>query len=69
MSYKVIKAFYDLKNGDHRYEVGDDFPVKGAIVSDKRIKELSGSNNRQRTPLIVETETEEKPKKRKKTGE
>lgn len=67
MSYKVIKAFYDLQNGDHRYEVGDDFPVKGAIVSDKRIKELSGSNNRQKTPLIVETE--EKPKKRKKTGE
>ena len=67
MSYKVIKAFYDLQNGDHRYEVGDDFAVKGAIVSDKRIKELSGSNNRQKTPLIVETE--EKPKKRKKTGE
>ena len=60
MSYKVIKAFYDLQNGDHYYEVGDDFP-------DKRIKELSGCNNRQKTPLIVETA--EKPKKRKKTGE
>ena len=67
MSYKVIKAFYDLQNGDHYYEVGDDFPVKGTNASDKRIKELSGCNNRQKTPLIVETA--EKPKKRKKTGE
>ena len=60
MAYKVIKLFTDLKDGGHRYNVGDPYPREGVEVSDERIAELSGSNNRQKTPLIKEVVSEEK---------
>ena len=58
--YKVIKKFHDLqdatktKNGMtyHEYDVGDEFPRKGHEVSDERIKELAGKENKQGVPLI-----------------
>lgn len=58
--YKVIKRFHDLQdatktNGGevyHEYNVGDTFPRKGKEVSEERIAELAGSNNRQGVPLI-----------------
>lgn len=68
--YTVIKHFFDLqdftktKNGVvyHEYNVGDEFPRKGHEVSEERIAELAGENNKQGTPLIkavsVETATE-----------
>lgn len=52
--YKVIKFFTDLQDGCHHYEVGDTYPREGAEVSDKRIAELAGYKNRQKTPLIEE---------------
>lgn len=52
MGYVVIKHFTDLQDNGHSYLVGDTFPRKGLTVSDKRIEELSSSNNRQNTPLI-----------------
>lgn len=54
--YKVIKAFTDLHDNDYPYSVGDVFPRNGITVSEKRLKELSGSDNKQGTPLIRETE-------------
>ena len=54
MAYKVIKYFTDLKDNGHRYKEGDAYPREGVEVSEKRIAELSGSNNRQKTPLIKE---------------
>lgn len=54
--YKVIKAFTDLHDNDYPYSVGDVFPRNGIKVSGKRFEELSGSNNKQGTPLIRETE-------------
>lgn len=58
--YRVIKAFFDLKDNNHSYRVGDVFPRAGFTPSAKRIEELSGTKNRQKTPLIVEKV--EKPK-------
>lgn len=52
--YKVIKLFADLQDGNHVYNVGDEFPRKGVSVTDARIAELAGSNNKQGTPLIAE---------------
>lgn len=42
--YKVISRFYDLKNNEHLYEVGDIYPVEGYKVPKNRIKELKGDN-------------------------
>lgn len=69
--YKVIKAFHDLqdskdtKNGKiyHEYNVGDIFPRKGMDVSEERIQELTGNDNKQGVPLIELVEEEETAKK------
>ena len=58
--YKVINKFHDLqdarktKNGTvyHEYNVGDEFPRKGHEVSEERLDELAGKENKQGVPLI-----------------
>ena len=55
--FKVIKLFADLQDGNHVYNVGDEYPRKGLKVTDGRIAELAGSNNKQGTPLIVDVST------------
>ena len=66
--YRVIKAFFDLKDNNHSYRVGDVYPRAGFTPSAKRIEELSGTKNRQKTPLIVEeVEKVEKPKTTRRT--
>lgn len=50
--YKVIKFFADLQDNNHLYDVGDTFPREGLSVTDKRIAELSGNENKQGQPLI-----------------
>lgn len=50
--YKVIKHFIDLHDNDHSYNEGDIFPREGVDVSEERLKELEGSDNKQHTPLI-----------------
>lgn len=70
MSYKVVKAFTDLQDQNHFYEVGDIYPRDGVNVSASRINELSGTNNRQHTILIRAEEIQETVKvtrKRKKS--
>ena len=73
--YKVIKKFHDLqdatktKNGMiyHEYNVGDEFPRKGMDVSEERLEELAGKENKQGVPLIelVEEKADaEKPAKK-----
>lgn len=56
--YKVINFFTDLQDFDHPYNVGDKFPRDGLTVSEERLKELSGSNNKQHKPLIKLVEEE-----------
>ena len=51
--HKVVKAFTDMQDENHVYNVGDDYPRKGATVTDERIAELSGNHNRVGCPLIV----------------
>jgi hypothetical protein len=63
--FRVVKLFTDLQDSDHLYEVGDEYPRLGLNPSLARIKELSGSDNRQGTPLIEEIEDiVEEPKKK-----
>lgn len=75
MSYEVVVTFTDLQDGEHLYNVGDEYPRTGYKPSTKRIDELSGANNKRGKPLIkavqesVQSVTEgieEKPKRRKK---
>lgn len=56
MSYKVIHYFVDLQDLNHPYKVGDIFPRLGLKVSEERLKELSGKNNKQGKPLIKKDE-------------
>ena len=66
--YRVIHKFYDLKDNNHAYSVGDTFPYNGGDVDAKRIAELKSDKNRLRVPLIEEVA--EKPKRtRKKKSE
>lgn len=50
--YKVIKFFNDLQDNNHAYNVGDTFPRKSLEVTEERLAELAGSNNKQGCPLI-----------------
>lgn len=65
--YKVIKLFTDLHDNDHEYNVGDVYPRKGIKVTDARIAELAGSNNKQGVPLIEKVEEPAKKVAKKKT--
>ena len=66
--YRVIHKFYDLKDSNHAYLVGDTFPHNGVDVGAERISELASDKNLQGVPLIEEVS--EKPKRiRKKKGE
>lgn len=66
--YKVIKSFYDLKDNNHVYSVGDTFPHNGVEVGAERIAELASDKNRLGVPLIEKVA--EKPKRtRKKKSE
>lgn len=61
--YKVIKYFVDLQDNNHPYNVGDIFPRKGMKVSDDRITELAGPNNKQGVPLIEKIKTKKTAEK------
>ena len=62
--YKVIKPFYDLKDNNHVYSVGDTFPHNGVEAGAERVAELSSDKNLQGVPLIEEIA--EKPKRTRK---
>ncbi|MCI8632514.1 MAG: hypothetical protein HFE64_03395 [Lachnospiraceae bacterium] len=61
--YKVIKFFTDLHDADYPYQVGDQFPRPGIEVTENRIAELSGSDNKQGVPLIALVEEQPETKK------
>lgn len=69
--YKVIKHFHDLQDATktksgvvyREYNVGDEYPRKGLKVSEDRLKELAGKDNKQGTPLIKEVKEETPLKK------
>ncbi len=55
--YKVIKFFTDLHDKEHPYNVGDIFPREGVTVTEGRLAELAGNDNKQGQPLIEEVKT------------
>lgn len=65
--YEVIRFFTDLRDYDHAYNVGDEFPRQGVTVSEERLAELSSNRNRQGRPLIraVEDPENQKPEEQK----
>ena len=52
--YQVMEYFVDLYDADHEYHPGDIFPREGISVSEERLKELAGSDNKRGMPLIAE---------------
>ena len=64
MKYKVLVLFSDLQDGDHVYNVGDEYPRKGLAPSDARIAELSGKENLLGRALIEEVKEDAKPAKK-----
>lgn len=70
--YKVIKYFTDLQDSNHPYDVGDVFPRDGLTVTEERLAELAGKENKQGEPLIkhIKPAAQKAPtKKEKKTAE
>ena len=63
--YKVINYFTDLTDKNRPYNVGDTFPRDGLEVSEERLAELAGSNNKQGKPLIEKVEEKTDLKKMK----
>lgn len=66
--YRVVHKFYDLKDKNHAYSVGDTFPHNGVEVDAERIAELASDKNRLGIPLIEEI-VEKKKRTRKKKDE
>lgn len=62
--YRVVHKFYDLKDNNHAYSVGDTFPHNGVEVDAGRIAELASDKNRMGVPLIEKIP--EKPKRTRK---
>ena len=67
--YRVIHNFYDLKDSNHAYSVGDTFPHNGVEVGAERVTELASDNNRLGVPLIEEVTEKPKRSRRKKDEE
>lgn len=43
--FEVVRAFYDSKNNDHLYKVGDTYPVPDYKPTKARIEELVNGTN------------------------
>jgi hypothetical protein len=56
LSYIVLTRFADLRDGNHIYEAGDDYPRPGYTPTDNRIAELAGKHNRMGEPLIADVD-------------
>ena len=67
--YKVIHFFNDLQDKNHAYNVGDTFPRKGLVVTEERLAELAGSDNKQGKPLIEKVKEAPKKATKKATSE
>ena len=64
--YRVIHKFYDLKDNNHAYSVGDTFHHNGVEVYAERVAELSSDKNRLGVPLIEEVAERQKRTRKKK---
>lgn len=63
--YKVVTAFYDLDDSNHKYSVGDTYPRSGYTPTEERIEFLAGTANKVGVPVIqMAVDAEEKKPKR-----
>ena len=67
MKCMVVYPFADLHDKKYKYETGDMFPRQGLEVSEDRIKELAGTDNKIGVPLIKVLPEESEPKEEKET--
>lgn len=67
--YRVVHKFYDLKDNNHAYSVGDTFPHNGVEVDAERIAELASDKNRRGVALIEEITPKPKRTRKKKDEE
>ena len=67
--YRVVHKFYDLKDNNHAYSVGDTFPHDGVEADAERIAELVSDKNRLGVPLIEEVVEKPNRTRRKKEEE
>ena len=58
-----------MQDNNFAYIVGDEYPRKGMSVMPSRLRELSGSDNRQGVPLIEEVAEPKKSKTVEKTDD
>lgn len=56
MNYSVIRAFFDVQDGEYGYHVGDVFPREGYAPSQERLDSLLSANNAGHQPFIVEVD-------------
>lgn len=61
--YRVVKPFFDRKDENRGYLVGDLYPRQGLTVSEKRLEELASSKNRLGVPLIEKLAEKPAPEK------
>lgn len=61
--YKALTRFADMQDAGRIYEAGDTYPRPGFEVTEQRLAELAGSDNRARRPLIQAAETPVEPAK------
>lgn len=52
MKYRAVIDFVDMQDNNHVYKIGDEFPRLGMEVTDARIDELIGSNNKLKRSVI-----------------
>ena len=57
--YQVVRAFYDSKNKNHLYEVGDGYPVEGYKPTKKRIEELVNGTSKNGKVYLEEVAEDE----------
>lgn len=60
MTYRVIEHFTDSQDNNRPYYPGDVFPRSGFSVSEARLAELAGCDNRRFMPLIARDAGENK---------
>lgn len=65
--YRVIEYFTDLHDNGYPYKEGDIFPREGITVSEKRLAQLAGIDNKRGRPVIAlveepDVKPEEKPR-------
>lgn len=63
MRYVAAVDFADINDDFRMYKAGEEYPRPDLIVSEKRLAELAGSDNRAGYPLIKVDGAEEAPAK------